>query len=250
MEGNIIYGKHAVLLACNNRNSEDILRIFVTEQSSISLFPKHLVSKIEVHQPKTFSKIVQNQGGNNGGNSNQAQQVNSNGFACQTKPIRLIYEKDLLKMQNVIALDCVQDVGNIGAILRTAAAFGVEAVIYTTDKMPDIAYNSTVAKLSSGGIELVKLCCVTNLHRTLENLQKENFWIIGTDANGEPLRTIATQYEKSKKVVVFGNEENGIKPSIRKSCDVFASIKIDKQIDSLNVSAAASIVMWEMFVAR
>jgi len=231
MENNVIYGKHAVLLACNKRNSEDITRILVAEQSSIALFPKHLQSKIEIQQSKTLSKVS----------------ANHNGFVCYAKPIRTINENELVKMKNIIALDCVQDVGNIGAILRTAAAFGVEAVIYTSDKMPDIAQNPTISKLSSGGIELVNLCCVTNLHRTLENLQKQNFWIIGTDASGESLSSISTQYESSKKVVVFGNEESGIKPSIRKSCDVFASIKIDKQIDSLNVSAAASIVMWEMF---
>jgi len=231
MEDNIIYGKHAVLLACNKRKAEDITRILVTERSSIALFPKNLANKVEIHQPKVLSKYS----------------ANHNGFVCYTKSIRTIGENELKNMNNILALDCVQDVGNIGAILRTAAAFGVEAVIYTTDKMPDIAHNPTVSKLSSGGIELIKLCCVTNLSRTLELLQKEDFWIIGTDATGQPLSEIQKQYQNSKKVVVLGNEENGIKPSVGKVCDAFASININPDIDSLNVSAAAAIVLWELF---
>lgn len=230
MESSIICGKHAVLLVCNNRNS-DVLRVLIADEKNINLFPKNLWSKIEVHNSTTLAKISSN----------------SNGFICYAKPLKQINEHDLLAMKNIIALDCVQDVGNIGAILRSAAAFGVEAVIYTCDKMPNIIENQTIAKLSSGGIELVKMCQVTNLHRTLQNLQKENFWIIGTDANGEDVSQISQQYSSSKKIVVFGNEENGIKPSIRKTCDVFASIKINPQIGSLNVSAAAAIVMWEMF---
>ncbi len=111
-------------------------------------------------------------------------------------------------MQNILILDCVQDVGNIGAIIRTAGAFNIDAVVYTTNKMPDISNNQTVAKLSSGGIEMVKLCQVTNLHRTIENLKKENFWVIGTDANGIDVK--------------------------------------NKQIDSLNVSVATGIILWEM----
>lgn len=231
VQNNIIYGKHAVLLACNNRNPEDITKILLTEKSSIALIPKNLQNKIEIHTLKALNNISHNH----------------NGFICYTKPIRTINERELKNMQNILALDCVQDVGNIGAILRTAAAFNVEAIIYTTDKMPDISQNATVSKLSSGGIELVKLCCVTNLSRTLENLKKENFWIIGTDAKGQEISKIKKQYENSKKVLVLGNEETGIRPNIWKICDAFASIKINQQIESLNVSVAGGIIMWELF---
>lgn len=229
--GGIIYGKHSVLLACSRRKPEDITKILLLDQNDTSLLPKQLHGRVEVVALSVLNKLAQGH----------------NGFVCYTKPIRVIHESDVLAMRNIIALDGVQDVGNIGAILRSAASFDVDAVIYTTDKMPDLATNPSIAKLSSGGVELIKLCQVVNLHRTLQNLQKENFWIIGTDANGEDISQISRQYMSSKKVVVFGNEENGIRASIRKTCDVFASIKVNASIDSLNVSAAAAIVMWEMF---
>ncbi|MDA0617097.1 MAG: 23S rRNA (guanosine(2251)-2'-O)-methyltransferase RlmB [Proteobacteria bacterium] len=227
----VIHGKHSVLLACTKRNSDDITKILLSDANNITLFPKHLQEKIVVSPQSVLNKITQGH----------------NGFVCYTKPIRTIPEKDIVLMKNIIALDGVQDVGNIGAILRSAAAFNVDAVIYTNDKMPDLSTNPSISKFSSGGVELVKLCQVVNLHRTLQNLQKENFWIIGTDANGEDVSQISRQYMTSKKVVVFGNEETGVRASIRKSCDVFASIKVNPSIDSLNVSAAAAIVMWEMF---
>lgn len=231
MENNVIYGRHAVLLACKMRKDDEICRIIISNAENISLFSSNLHKKIEVSPIAILNKFTQNH----------------NGFVCVVKQMQTIYEQDLYKMQNIIALDGVQDIGNIGAILRCAAAFGVDAVIYTKDKMPNVSNNQSIAKLSSGGIELVKLCEVTNLHRTLQNLQKEGFWIIGTDANGEPIQNIVKHYKNSKNVIVFGNEENGIKLQIRKSCDVFASIAINSQIESLNVSAAASIIMWEMF---
>lgn len=231
MENSIIYGKHAVLLACKVRVETEILRILVVEKESLALFPKILHSRVEVSPPSVLNKFSQNH----------------NGFVCITKQIATILEHELYQMQNIIALDGVQDIGNIGAILRSAAAFGVQAVIYTKDKMPNIAKNPSAAKLSSGGLELIKLCEVTNLHRTLQNLQKEGFWVIGTDANGEPIQNISKQYKNTKNVIVFGNEENGIKLQIRKSCDVFTSIAIDPQIGSLNVAAAGAIIMWEMF---
>ncbi len=227
----IIHGKHAVLLACAKRSGEDIIKILISDVTNIGLFPKYLQDKITVSTQSALNKITQGH----------------NGFICYTRPIRIITEKDVASMKNIIALDGVQDVGNIGAILRSAAAFNVDAVIYTNDKMPDLSTNASIAKFSSGGVELVKLCQVVNLHRTLQSLQKENFWIIGTDANGEDVSQISRQYMTAKKVVVFGNEETGIRASIRKSCDVFASIKVNPSIDSLNVSAAAAIVMWEMF---
>ncbi|MFT4967385.1 MAG: 23S rRNA (guanosine2251-2'-O)-methyltransferase [Candidatus Deianiraeaceae bacterium] len=226
-----IYGKHAVLLACKKRNQNDITTVFIVEKQSLDLIPKTLHGKVKITTVTALNKVS----------------PMHNGFVCITSAVKEIHEHELLSMKKIIALDGVHDVGNIGAILRSAVAFGVDAVIYTKDKMPDIANNPAIAKLSSGGIELIKLCKVVNLDRTLSNLQKEGFWVIGTDANGESITHISQQFQSSKSIVVFGNEENGIKPSIRKTCDVFAAININTQIGSLNVSAAAAIIMWKMF---
>lgn len=227
----LIYGRHSVLLACKNQKPQNIEKILIQKKEDSSLFSSQLQDKLSVATLDSLNKIVQNHGG----------------FICYAKPIELIAEDQLPLFKNIIALDAVQDIGNIGAILRSAAAFGAQVVIYTEDKMPDIAENSAVTRLSSGGIELIKLCKVVNLHRTLQSMQKQNFWVIGTDANGEDVSQISIQYKSLKKIVVFGNEEVGIKPIIRKTCDVFASVKINPEIDSLNVSAAAAVVMWEMF---
>lgn len=228
---NILYGKHTVLLACKNRNPSDIMRILIAKHDDKILFNPDTWGKIEVVHPIEMAKIAQN----------------NNGFICFTKDIRTITENDLYNMQAVIALDCVQDVGNIGAIIRTAAAFNIGAILYTTDKMPDIANNPTVHKASSGGIELVKLCSVVNLHRTLENLKKNNFWVIGTDMLGTNVNHVAEKYKNEKKVIVLGNEEHGMRAIIKSSCDIITNIPIQPAIESLNVSVAAGILMYTIY---
>lgn len=224
---NVIYGRHAVLLACNNRDPSDIMRILIAKQEDRALFKPAISGKIEILNAVEMSKIAQNNGG----------------FICLTKSIRTVIENDLYNAQNIIALDCIHDVGNIGAIIRTAAAFGVEGIIYGTDKAPDIANNPTVHKASSGGVELLKLCPVVNLHRTLENLKKNGFWVIGADMSGTHVNHVAKRYENDKKVIVLGNEEHGVRTIIKSSCDVIASIPIAPDIESLNVSVAAGILI-------
>ena len=172
---------------------------------------------------------------------------NHGGFVCFAKEIRTIFEEDLHEMTKILALDCIQDIGNIGAIIRTAAAFGVQAVIYTNDKMPNIAANPVVCKASSGGVELVKLCPVVNLARTLENLKKQGFWVFGADMNGTNATQIAQKYKNDRKVIVLGNEETGMRQGVKTICDEITSIPITPEIESLNVSVAGGVLMYALF---
>jgi len=228
---NAIYGKHAVLLACNKRNPQDIKRIVLLKREDKALFSKELQQKIEIISAIEMVKITPNHGG----------------FICFTREIQTIFEEDLHGMKSIIALDCVQDVGNIGAIIRTAAAFGVEALVYTTDKMPSVANNGAVSKASSGGVELVKLCPVINLNRTLENLKQQGFWVFGADMNGTNIQTIAQKYKNDKKILVLGNEESGMRQGVKASCDEIVSIPINSEIESLNVSVAGGVLMYTLF---
>lgn len=227
----LIFGKHAVLLACCNRNEKDITRIIILKKEDRVLFSEELHHKIEISNAIEMAKIMPHNGG----------------FICFAKPIRTVFEEDIYEMSKIIVLDCVQDIGNIGAIIRTAAAFGVQAVIYTNDKMPNIAQNSGVCKASSGGVELVKLCPVVNLTRTLENLKKHGFWIFGADMHGTDITNLAQKYKNDKKALILGNEESGIRQGVLSVCDEIASISINNAIESLNVSVAGGILMYALF---
>lgn len=145
----------------------------------------------------------------------------------------------------VVMLDHIEDPHNLGAIIRTSEAAGVDAIILPKDR--GALVNSTVMKVSAGAIENIKIICVTNLHQTIEILKKKGFWFIGTDMNGEDYHTL--NY-KGNTCIVIGNEGKGMSPLIQNNCDFIASIPMVGKINSLNASVAAGIVIFEAVRCR
>lgn len=146
----------------------------------------------------------------------------------------------------LIALDSIQDPHNVGAILRTAEAAGVAGVLVT--KHQSAPLNETVMKTSAGALELLRVTPVENLAQALDALKKKGFWIAGTALN-------ATQPHYSLDyniplVLVFGNEEKGIRPLVMKSCDFLLKIPMAGKINSLNVSVSAGILLFEALRSR
>ena len=142
----------------------------------------------------------------------------------------------------IVILDHLEDPHNLGAIIRTAEAAGINGIIIPKDRSVDI--NSTVMKTSAGALENMKVSKVTNLVATINDLKKNGFWIVGTAMDGE------YDYKdvdyKGKMALVIGNEGNGISKSIRESCDYVANIPMKGKINSLNASVAAGIMIYEM----
>ncbi|CUS48525.1 MAG: 23S rRNA (guanosine2251-2'-O)-methyltransferase RlmB [Idiomarinaceae bacterium HL-53] len=140
-----------------------------------------------------------------------------------------------------LVLDQVTDPHNLGACLRTADAAGVTAVIVPKDK--SAALNSTVRKVASGAAEVVPLVVVTNLARTLKDLQQLGVWIYGTA--GEATTTLYQHNYKGPTAFVMGAEGTGMRRLTREHCDELISIPLLGTVSSLNVSVATGVVLFE-----
>ena len=140
----------------------------------------------------------------------------------------------------VVILDHLEDPHNLGAIIRTCEAAGVDGIIIPKDRSVEV--NATVIKVSTGAISNMNIARVTNLSRTIEELKKNGFWIIGTDMNGTPYDEV--DY-KGKIAIVIGNEGSGMSRIIRESCDFIASIPMIGTTNSLNASVATGIMVYE-----
>ena len=145
----------------------------------------------------------------------------------------------------IVILDHLEDPHNFGAIIRTCEAAGVDGIIIPKDRSVDV--NSTVIKVSTGTTENVKIAKVTNLVRTIEDLKKQGFWIVGTDMQGEAYDKI--DY-KGKIAIVIGNEGSGMSRIVKESCDFIATIPMRGKTNSLNASVAAGIIIYEAIKCR
>jgi 23S rRNA (guanosine2251-2'-O)-methyltransferase len=141
----------------------------------------------------------------------------------------------------VLFLDGITDPHNLGAILRSADMFSVDMVIVPERR--SVHQNATVMKVSSGAAKYVPLIVVKNLVREMQLLQKEGFWFHGADMGGEPVRSAKLT---GRVGIVMGSEGAGLSRLVRESCDRIVSIPTSGHIDSLNVSVAAGILLYEV----
>ncbi|MDD2759193.1 MAG: 23S rRNA (guanosine(2251)-2'-O)-methyltransferase RlmB [Methylomonas sp.] len=142
-----------------------------------------------------------------------------------------------------LVLDQVQDPHNLGACLRTADAVGAHGIIVTKDNAAGIT--PTVCKVASGAAETVPVYQVTNLARVLRWLKEQNIWIMG--AAGEAEQTIYEMKLDMPLAVVMGTEGTGMRHLTRQHCDFLVKIPMAGQVESLNVSVAAGVLMYEVF---
>jgi 23S rRNA (guanosine2251-2'-O)-methyltransferase len=146
----------------------------------------------------------------------------------------------------VLVLDGVQDPHNLGACLRTADAAGVTCVIVPRDRAAGLS--ATVRKVASGAAETVPLIQVVNLSRTLKWLKDRGLWLIGTD--GEAKTSLHAADLKGPMVIVMGAEGAGMRRLTREHCDLLVSIPMAGVVESLNVSVATGIVLYEAIRQR
>ena len=140
-----------------------------------------------------------------------------------------------------LVLDNVQDPHNLGACLRTADATGVHGVIITKDNATGIT--PTVCKVASGAAETVPVYQVTNLSRTLRWLKGEGLWIMG--AAGETAQTVYNADFTVPMALVVGAEGKGLRRLTKEQCDVLVSVPMKGQVDSLNLSVATGVLLYE-----
>ncbi|MBC8422524.1 23S rRNA (guanosine(2251)-2'-O)-methyltransferase RlmB [bacterium] len=179
--------------------------------------------------------------------------INHQGLAARVQPAETLDEGALLERIRdidvppfVLALDCIQDPHNLGAILRSAAAAGVHGVVLTRDRSAPLS--GTVAKIAAGALAHLDVCTVTNLATFLGQLKEAGLWIYGTVKDDG--QSIHDTDLGGGVCLVIGNEEKGLRPLVRKSCDFAVTIPMPGALDSLNASVAAGIALFEVVRQR
>jgi 23S rRNA (guanosine2251-2'-O)-methyltransferase len=142
----------------------------------------------------------------------------------------------------VMVCDCLQDPHNLGAIIRSAFASGASAVIMTRERSAPLG--GTAAKASAGAISHIPICQVTNLVATLKALKDAGFWVFGAVKDRHAHSVYATDLTVPSCLVI-GSEGKGVRPLVQKECDMLIYIPMADELDSLNSSVAAAVILFE-----
>lgn len=233
----IVFGKNAVesLLV---ESSRKVSKIFVAKGIKYDPKLKHILNEAKEYgipvQEVPREKL------------NQIAPGVNQGIAASVSPIDYLdfdeLEEKLTGNEHLLViLDGVEDPHNLGAIIRTACAAGADAVIIP--KRRASAVTGVVEKASAGAIEKINIVQVTNLTAVIEKLKEKNFWVFGAESDGDTYYYDANL--KGNCAIVMGGEDKGISTLVRKNCDVLVKIPMPGNINSLNVSNATSIIIYE-----
>jgi len=186
----------------------------------------------------------------------KAQGESHQGVVARAQPAKTLSENDLDEIithaQNMgkapflLVLDGVTDPHNLGAVLRSADAAGVDAVIVTKDKSASL--NATVRKVACGAADVIPLIQVTNLSRTLAELQEKAIWVVGTA--GEAKQSVFDCTMNGPIALVMGAEGKGMRRLTRERCDELIKLPMFGTVSSLNVSVATGICLYEIVRQR
>lgn len=237
--GTILYGRHPVMAVLNNKNRR-ISKILCTKdnfdelkavcrQNDINIGLLNTVDKKEIDRILPRDAVHQ-------------------GFAVYCSELEDYSLEDICIMADeksrchVLVLDQVTDPQNIGAIIRSCVAFDALALILQDKNSP--AETGAMAKASAGTIENLPICRVTNLSRAIQQLKEAGFWTIGMDGYAT---TYIDEIDKSgKTAIVMGSEGKGLRRLVEESCDTTVKLPISDKVESLNVSTAAAIALYEI----
>lgn len=168
------------------------------------------------------------------------------GIVCAVKPLPEMDLHDVIGAEAVpnvvVVLDQVTDPHNVGAILRSAAAFGAGAVVLTERNAPSAT--GVLAKSASGALEVVPMVHVVNLSRALDDLREAGYWCVGLAEEGE--RSLSQLDLTARTAIVLGAEGEGLRHLTRQKCDEIAHLPTSSELGSLNVSNAAAVALYEV----
>lgn len=225
-----LYGLHAVAAALANQD-RPCYRLLATEAALAGVEAQARARQMSVEKvpPERLGQIL-------------PPDAPHQGLALNVGPLP---ERDAAELGRddrslLLALDQVSDPRNLGAILRTAAALGVEGVLLPQRRSAEL--NGACAKAASGALDLVPVVEVVNLGRTLADLKQRGYWIVGLDAAGAA--ALETLDLPPRVVLVLGSEGEGLRRLVAEQCDHLCRLEIDPRMESLNVSVAAGIALY------
>jgi 23S rRNA (guanosine2251-2'-O)-methyltransferase len=223
-----LYGLHAAHAALANP-ARDVRRVLVTRNAGEKLRLEKRHPRPEIVEPAALEKLL---------GSDAVHQ----GIALQVKPLESAEITELDLARPVLLLDQVTDPHNVGAILRSAAAFGAAAVVVLKHGAP--REGGVMAKAAAGALDLVPLVTATNLVAAIEDLKKAGYWVAGLD--GEATQTLAEAKLSAKTALVLGSEGRGLRRLVSEHCDLLVKLPIHPQMESLNVSNAAAVALYAL----
>ena len=235
-----IFGYHAVKAALKNISRTHIeLSIIPKYREFAEKFDK-IVPKINILSPNDFYKKY--------GNERVTQGIYLISKSLPYISLENFIEKEKINKNSVIiVLDRITDPQNIGSIMRSSLLFKCNAIVVSKNNSPDIT--SSLIKAASGALEKVRYIRVTNLQRALKFLKNNKYWIFGLDSGNKI--TKLENVISNKCVYILGAEGDGIRNLIKKECDELLTLPFTRdkelEVDSLNVSNAASIALYEYY---
>lgn len=231
-----IKGRNAVREAINS--DVNIIKILASNSSKdrvlldILKLAKNKNIKIQYLDNKILDKECEN---------NQGIIAETSDFKYSTVEDILRVAKDKNKNHFILILDGIEDPHNFGSIIRVAECLGVDGIIISKNRACPV--NDTVSKVSAGAIEHVKIAKVTNINTEIERLKKENIWVYACELGGEDLDKANLSGDIA---IVMGSEGKGVSALTRKICDGVVTMQMYGRVNSLNVSVATGIVLYEI----
>ena len=237
----LIVGKHAVLEALKNPNRK-IERVFLTEDAKKNLNRDN--QSFNLFKSVSVFYKSRKELDNLCGKDETAHQ----GLIAEVEHLEDINLKDFVKSEeneniNLIALEEVTDPRNIGSIIRSAVAFNIDGLIVKERSFP--SKSKLLYKSASGGTEYLKIFKVSNLNTALKYLKTKNFWISAFDVSAT--KDFTKNNWKGKNVLLFGSEGYGIKAKTLENSDFKFKVKMNNNIESLNISNTVSVVCHHIF---
>jgi 23S rRNA (guanosine2251-2'-O)-methyltransferase len=224
----ILYGWHTVKAALENPQ-RGIRRLFATENAARRLAEEGVTLRVALERtrPEIIARRV-------------SPDAVHNGLLAEADPLPSPDLDDVEPGDLVVVLDQITDPHNVGAILRTAAAFDVGSVITTARHSPQAS--GVLAKSASGALEYVRLIMVQNLAGAIERLHERGFLVVGLDSSGE--NDLAGTPLRSPLALILGAEGKGLRQLTRARSDCLARLDLPGRIRSLNVSNAAALALY------
>jgi 23S rRNA (guanosine2251-2'-O)-methyltransferase len=224
----ILYGWHTVKAALENP-ARRIRRLYATANAARRLAEDGVALAVEPELVRPDA-IAQRLGPD----------AVHNGLLAEAEPLPSPELEEIEPAGIVLVLDQITDPHNVGAILRTAAAFAVKAIVTTARHSPEAT--GVLAKSASGALEYVPIVTVQNLARALETLRERGFLLVGLDSSGDA--NLGDAALRSPLVLVLGAEGKGLRQLTRATCDQVARLDLPGRIKSLNVSNAAALALY------
>lgn len=232
----LMFGKHPVEAALNNPRREK-MRLWLTSAGREALgeqLDNHQDIPLSMVEGDTLSSMIHSDSPHQG----MALEVRRLGTVHLSASTKIVEGRPNI----ILALDQVTDPHNIGAIMRSAIAFGAKAIITPDRHTPP--ETGTLAKSAAGTLELLPWVRVTNIGQALEELAENGYWRVGLDGHAD--KELSDIDAGQNVVLVLGSEGKGMRDGTKKKCDFIAKLPINPNIESLNVSNAAAVALYEL----